>query len=100
MENMAFEVRFDTFQFGACHGLVPWIVTIIATERAPHTIHEHATGLPRGASRLSLALAVPRDERKNPRGKPVAFVSGGSRVCSEKRNDPRGEPVAFRKVSM
>jgi len=91
---MAFEVRLDTLRFGECHGLAPWIVAIVAKERAPHTLH--ATGLPRGTLRLSLALTFPSDERKNPRGKPVAFVSGGSRVCSEKRNDPRGEPVAFR----
>jgi hypothetical protein len=99
MENMAFEVRcFDTLRFGECHGLVPWIVAIVATERAPHPIQ--ATGLSRGASRLSLALAFSSDERKNPRGKPVAFVPGGSRVCSEKRNDPRDEPVAFLNASM
>jgi hypothetical protein len=75
---MTFEVRCDTLRFGECHGLAPWIVTIVAKERAPHTIY--ATGLSRGASRLSLALAFPSDERKNPRGKPVAFVSGGSCV--------------------
>jgi hypothetical protein len=98
MEHMAFEARFDTSRFGECHGLAPWIVAIVTKERAPHTIH--ATGLSRGALRVSIALAFPSDERKNPRGKPVAFVVGGSHVCSEKRNDPRGEPVAFRKASM
>jgi hypothetical protein len=98
MENMACEVRFDTLRFDECQGLAPWIVAIVAKVWAPHTIH--ATGLSHGASRLSLARDFPSDERKNPRGKPVAFVSGGSRVCSEKRNDPRGEPVAFRKASV
>jgi hypothetical protein len=92
---LAFEVRFDALRFGECHGLVPWIV---AKEGAPHTIR--VRGLSRGASRLSFALAFPSDERKNPRGKPVAFVSAGSRLCSEKRNDPRGEPVVFRKASI
>jgi len=71
MENMAVEVRFDTLRFGECHGLAPWIVAIVAKERAAHTIH--ATGLSHGASRLLLALAFPSDERKNPRGEPVAF---------------------------
>jgi len=52
MENMAFEVRFAILRLGECHGLAPWIVAIVAKERAAHTIH--ATGLSRGALRFTL----------------------------------------------